>query len=136
MSDLLERLDAAIGGPDRRTRDGRRTRKMTPLKVETALLADAKAEIERLNKTLDDHLEGEAAETRRADRERDRARKAEAEIEQLRGLLRAICQPESMKEYKGELRQWVDVGAFLEPGDALLFVTSDTLAAAREAIGQ
>jgi hypothetical protein len=36
--DLLDRLDAAIGGPDRRTRDGRRTRKMTPLKVETAQL--------------------------------------------------------------------------------------------------
>jgi hypothetical protein len=48
VSDLLERLDAAIGGPDRRTKDGRRTRKMTPLKVETQLLLDAKAEIERL----------------------------------------------------------------------------------------
>ena len=60
---------------------------------------------------------------------------AKAEIARLRGLLRAICQPESMKEYNGELRQWIDVGAFLEPGDALLFVTGDTLAAAREALG-
>jgi hypothetical protein len=44
-------------------------------------------EIERLNKTLDDHLESEAAETRRADRERDRARKAEAEIERLQKII-------------------------------------------------
>jgi hypothetical protein len=50
--DILARLDAAIGGPDRRTKDGRRTRKYTPLKVETALLADAKAEIERLRELL------------------------------------------------------------------------------------
>ncbi len=63
------------------------------------------------------------------------SRMAAAEIERLRGLLRAICQPGAMKEYNGELRQWIDVGAFLEPGDALLFVTGDTLAAAREALG-
>ena len=52
MTDLIARLDAAIGGPDRRTKDGRRTRKYTPLKVETQLLLDAKAEIERLRGTL------------------------------------------------------------------------------------
>jgi hypothetical protein len=52
MTDILTRLDAAIGGPDRRTKTGR-VRKLTPLKIETQLLVDAKAEIERLR----DHIE-------------------------------------------------------------------------------
>jgi hypothetical protein len=51
MSDILARLDAAIGGPDRRSKTGR-VRKTTPTKVETALLLDAKAEIERLRTLL------------------------------------------------------------------------------------
>jgi chromosome segregation ATPase len=55
--DLITRLDAAIGGPDRRTKDGRRARKYTPLKVETQLLVDAKAEIERLERDLSVALE-------------------------------------------------------------------------------
>jgi hypothetical protein len=53
MTDILDRLDAAIGGPDRRTKDGRRTRRYTPLKVETALLVDAKVEIENLRRQRD-----------------------------------------------------------------------------------
>jgi hypothetical protein len=51
MTDLIARLDAAIGGPDRRSKTGR-VRKTTPTKIETALLVDAKAEIERLRGTL------------------------------------------------------------------------------------
>ena len=51
--DLIARLDAAIGGPDRRRKDGARLRKMTPLKVETQLLLDAKAEIEELRRQRD-----------------------------------------------------------------------------------
>ena len=53
MTDLLARLDAAIGGPDRRCKDGRRTRRYTPLKVETQLLLDAKLEIEELRRQRD-----------------------------------------------------------------------------------
>lgn len=49
-------------------------------------------EIERLRKTLDDHLDSEAAETRRADRERARARAAEAEIERLKAVLEEIAE--------------------------------------------
>jgi hypothetical protein len=50
--DLIARLDAAIGGPDRRRKDGARVRKMTPLKIEVQLLLDAKAEIQRLRNEL------------------------------------------------------------------------------------
>jgi hypothetical protein len=53
---------------------------------------EAADEIKRLNKTLDDHLESEAMETRRADCERDRARKAEAEIERLRETARVYTE--------------------------------------------
>ena len=48
--DLIARLDAAIGGPDRRRKDGARVRKMTPLKIEVQLLLDAKVEIEELRR--------------------------------------------------------------------------------------
>jgi hypothetical protein len=51
VTDILTRLDIAIGGPDRRTKTGR-VRKLTPMKIETALLVDAKAEIERLRLML------------------------------------------------------------------------------------
>jgi hypothetical protein len=50
--DLITRLDAAIGGPDRRAKDGR-PRKTTPTKIETALLIDAKAEISRLRELIE-----------------------------------------------------------------------------------
>jgi hypothetical protein len=52
MTDILARLDAAIGGPDRRSKDGR-PRKTTPTKIETALLIDAKEEIERLRNLIE-----------------------------------------------------------------------------------
>jgi hypothetical protein len=55
--DLLTRLDAAIGGPDRRTKTGR-VRKLTPMKIETQLLVDAKAEIEKLRTLLLRAVEG------------------------------------------------------------------------------
>jgi hypothetical protein len=51
VTDILTRLDVAIGGPDRRTKTGR-VRKLTPLKVETALLVDAKAHITRLRELV------------------------------------------------------------------------------------
>jgi DNA repair exonuclease SbcCD ATPase subunit len=46
--------------------------------------ACALTEIERLRKSLDDHLESEAAETRRANRERDLKRQAEDRLERVR----------------------------------------------------
>jgi hypothetical protein len=87
VNDILTRLDAAIGGPDRRTRDGR-VRKLTPLKVETQLLVDAKAEIERLRQESDDRVrEAALAFMAEIDRLRQGERSADAEIERLRAEL-------------------------------------------------
>jgi flagellar biosynthesis chaperone FliJ len=55
--DLIARLDAAIGGPDRRTKDGR-VRKLTPMKIETQLLVDARAEVVRV-RDLCETIEGQ-----------------------------------------------------------------------------
>ncbi len=91
MTDILTRLDAAIGGPDRRTRDGR-VRKMTPMKIETQLLIDAKAEMERLQKEIVLRKAQQSREPFCPDH-RDKVRGLpcrECEIERLRGLLR-VC---------------------------------------------
>jgi hypothetical protein len=95
VSDLLERLDAAIGGPDRRTKDGRRTRKYTPLKVETQLLVDARAEVVRV-RDLCETIEGQVRTIWGQSEEIERLRQeklVQSEcIESLRAFARLVLQ--------------------------------------------
>ena len=59
-----------------------------------ATIAALTAEIARLQKTLDDHLESEAAETMRADKAEQRIRELEAEVRRRGGGTSRACPSE------------------------------------------